>query len=305
MKMGDAVRGYMIAKVAEGYADSTLHSYQLRLNRLDKWLDHPDIQDITTNNLRDYFYYLRKEYTPDRPDGDTSPLTESSIHGHWRAFRSFWRWAAEELGYSNIALGIPAPKYTNRPIIPFTKEDIILLLHSCEQDAAGHKRQTSIRDRAIILFLLDTGLRRGEFLRLKVGDVDLDNGQVVIKPYGRGRKTSGRIVYIGNKARVSMWKYYSTFAEPRHGDEKLWDLKPDALQNLVRRMGERCGVHAHSHRFRHTFAINFLRNGGNVFELQRLLGHNTLDMVRHYLNIAESDTEDAHRRASPVDMWKL
>jgi integrase/recombinase XerD len=127
---------------------------------------------------------------------------------------------------------------------------------------------------------------------------------VVIHPFGSGQKTSGRIVYIGAQTRKALWKYLSSI-EDVAGDAELWGLNENALQNLVRRMGNRCGVHAHSHRFRHTFAINFLRNGGNVFELQRLLGHNSLDMVRHYLSIAESDAEDAHRRASPVDMWKL
>jgi len=78
-----------------------------------------------------------------------------------------------------------------------------------------------------------------------------------------------------------------------------------ALKYILHRLGNRCDVKVHAHKIRITFVINFLRNGGNVFELQRLLGHSLLDMVRHYLNIAESDTENAHKKASSVDRWGL
>ncbi len=79
-----------------------------------------------------------------------------------------------------------------------------------------------------------------------------------------------------------------------------------ALYKLVRRLGEKAGVpHCHPHRFRHTFAVNFLRNGGNVYALQMALGHTTLEMVEAYLKLAQADLEAAHRQASPAANWRL
>ena len=75
---------------------------------------------------------------------------------------------------------------------------------------------------------------------------------------------------------------------------------------MVTRMGKKVGVqNAYSHKFRHTFAITYLHSGGDVFTLQQILGHGSLDMVRHYSRIGQSDVSQANRKASPVDNWRL
>ena len=304
MLLNEAIGGFVIAKLADGYSKTTIKMYECRLNVLSDWLRNPEIENITTRNLRDFLYYLRTDFKPYRPGGDDSHLTEATIHGYWKAIRAFWKWAAEDLDTENVALLIKAPRYKLKPITPLSKSEVILLLHAVESDRKGRKRSTRLRDRAIILFFLDTGLRLGELLRLQVKEVDLHTGKVIVRPHQRGRKTSGRIVYIGNKTRKDLWKYLS-FRDTTSDDEPIFDITPGALKHMLRRLGNKSGIKCHAHKIRHTFAINFLRNGGNVFELQRLLGHSSLDMVRHYLNIAESDIENAHRKASPVDRWNI
>jgi len=84
------------------------------------------------------------------------------------------------------------------------------------------------------------------------------------------------------------------------------ELNRSRLQKILESIGNRAGVqNVHPHRFRHTFAIQYLRNGGDPYSLQALLGHSSLDMVKNYLRIAQIDIDTAHRRASPVDNWRL
>ena len=81
-------------------------------------------------------------------------------------------------------------------------------------------------------------------------------------------------------------------------------LTPSALHHRLIRIGQRAGVSdIQTHRFRYTFAVQYIRNGGDAFTLQTILGHTTMEMVTYYIRLAQADLEQAHRRASPVDNW--
>jgi integrase/recombinase XerD len=119
------------------------------------------------------------------------------------------------------------------------------------------------------------------------------------------------MVYLGATARRAVWRYLVTRDDKSDERAPLFSAGPrrltrDALRHLVGRLGDAADVpNAHPHRFRHTFALTYLRCGGDVFTLQRLLGHGSLDMVQCSARLAQVDLEQAHRRASPVDNWQL
>ena len=109
-----------------------------------------------------------------------------------------------------------------------------------------------------------------------------------------------------------MWRYLATRDDGEDPDAPLFlgklqrRLNKGVLRQLIARLGEKAGItHAHPHRFRQTFAITYLRPGGDVFTLQALLGHSTLEMVKCYARIALLDLEQTPRKASPVDNWNL
>ncbi len=148
---------------------------------------------------------------------------------------------------------------------------------------------------------------------LKVGDVEIKLGKVEVK-YGfeagaKGGK--GRMVYLGKVARRALWRYLAEREAGQDPDAPLFTVtgdrkfKPESsLRLLVKRIAERAGV-KRCHKFRHTFAITYLRSGDDIFTLQEMLGHGSLDIVRHYAQVAQVDVEQAHRKASPADNWRL
>jgi integrase/recombinase XerD len=221
-----------------------------------------------------------------------------------RALQAFWSWLARESFIKENPfdrLRIPKPP---KKIIPvFTEEQLRQLLAAIEMTSA-----TGYRDYAIILTLLDTGVRCGELIGLRLTDINLESR--LLKVWGKGSKE--RLVPIGAKVQKALWKYLARYrpdpATPRYDNIFLTltghPLTKDRLEAIVERYGEKAGisgVRVSPHTFRHTMAVTFLRSGGDVFSLQRILGHSQLEVLRGYINLAQADISRVHQRHSPAD----
>ena len=323
MPLSNAVVGFVNHKLAEGLTVRSVNSYERILN---KWIEHDgdqDITDIEPADIREYLAWLRTEYSPHRYNGKTHPLSPKTLRNIWVTFASFFKWANSELDCQNPMQNIPAPRFQQSPVEAFTKTEIDALLKACShtrkaetqyRSSFSYSRPTAKRDQGIILTLLDTGLRASELCSLKIGDVNLKTGRISVAHgvEGGAKGGKGRTVFLGQSSRRSLWRYLTTRADGDDPDSPLLlaignrKMSTNALRLLIKRLASKAGVdQAYPHKFRHTFAITYLRSGGDVFTLQSLLGHSTLDMVRHYARIAEIDVEKAHRKASPVDNWRL
>jgi integrase/recombinase XerD len=318
MNLQKAVEGFTIYLKASSYSPSTVELYNIVLNNLGNFLNNPEVDKISYQDLQRYMIYLQEEYVPKRFGNKEHPLSGSSRQNHWKAIRTFFKWASEYLHLKKrpderLKLPINNPK----AVLPLSEQDIRALLKSAEFTKEAHpenrgafkmRRRTATRDIALMLLMLDTGLRVGEVSRLNVQDVDFETGEVFVAPFGNSMmKTKSRVVYLGKNSKNSLWHYLSTRkdfekTEPLFLSERKKRLDGNAVRCLLSDLGDRASVSdVHPHRFRHTFAIQFLRGGGDVFSLQRILGHSSLQMVSHYLALANCDTANAHRRASPVD----
>ena len=166
------------------------------------------------------------------------------------------------------------------------------------------------RNQTLFMILLDTGLRIGELVNLKMDDVHMDEGY--LKVLGKGKKE--RIVPIGNNAQRALQRYLFRFRpKPTNPvtDNVFLSISSKALTEnsmklMFARLSKRSGVcRLHAHLCRHTFATRFLINGGDVFTLQQILGHSTLTMVSHYVNLASSHIAIQHQKYSPLDRINL
>lgn len=156
------------------------------------------------------------------------------------------------------------------------------------------------------MVLLDTGLRIGELVSLKMDDVNMGDG--LLKVIGKGKKE--RIVPVGSNAQRALQRYIFRH-KPKldhPGIENVFlsvhgtPLTENSIKLMFARLAKRSGVHRlHAHLCRHTFATRFLINGGDIFSLREILGHTTLDMVNHYLHFTSSQITAQHHKYSPMD----
>ena len=308
-----AVEGYLLHKSASGRSKYTIRNYRNQLGRFCSQLDDCPIDKVSPQDIELFLEWLRMEYRYTKVGTlaiDPRPLSAKTIRNAWAALSNFWNWSSREFNIKN-PFDIPSPKAPHTPVTPLTMEEVDLLLRACARAVNNSKRSTAKRDKAILLAFLDTGVRVSELCQADISNLDLESGRLFVT--GKGNKS--RYVYLGKVTRQALWTYLAERYPDKEPDnsESIFTnsrgfgrLSRHNVRNLLSRIGNRAGVDkVHPHRFRHTFAIEFLRNGGDVFSLQQLLGHSSLEMVRKYLQIAEMDLERTHRKASPADNWRL
>jgi len=310
-KLEALLDGYHLSSVSEGKSPNTIAIVEASVRYLEEFLASnrlpADVTGIGVDELRRFTVYL-KERPRFAHHRFTHPqhghLSGHTINGYLRALQAFWSWLErEDFIEQNPFTRLKIPKAPKKIIPIFSEEQLRQLL-----GAVDITSPISYRDYTIMLTLLDTGIRCSELTGLRLTDVNLESR--LLKVWGKGSKE--RQVPIGAKVQKALWKYLTRYrpepATPRYEQVFLTrdghPLTKDRLEAIVERYGKKAGItgaRVSPHTFRHTMAVTFLRNGGDVFSLQRILGHSQLEVVRGYVNLAQSDISRVHRKSSSAD----
>jgi integrase/recombinase XerD len=199
------------------------------------------------------------------------------------------------LRWSGLSLKIPKMKEPQLVLPTFTPSQVRLLVNWKPKNF--YQRRLHL----LTLVLLDTGCRITEALTLRVSDIDMDN--LLLTLDGKGRKQ--RVVPFSFELRKALHRF--TADHNRKPDLLLFANRMETRlgrRNVLRDVKLLCSRIGFDppartlHAFRHTFAINYLRKGGSVFHLQKVLGHSSLEMTRRYANLMTEDLQAVHERVS-------
>ncbi|MFA4987573.1 MAG: tyrosine-type recombinase/integrase, partial [Candidatus Brocadiia bacterium] len=249
------------------------------------------MEEVTPGHIRAHLSQLKAR-----------ALSSETVHRSYGGLRCFFRFLLREgLIRSNPMELVERPKRERHLIQPLRPEHVRALL-----EQADTRTFLGLRNKVLMMLMLDSGLRLSEALHLKLADVDVAGGTVLVM--GKGRKE--RRVPFAKVTRHALEAYLVARRRILVPSELLFvsrrggELTSRHIQILMKRYGEGAGiqgVRVSPHTLRHTCATQYIRNGGDPFSLQQILGHSTLEMVRNYVNLASRDVYDAHRRFSPMD----
>lgn len=306
MLLTEAIERLLIATRADGRSPGTVEAYRRKLKPLVDFLGDVSVEAITTDDLRRYIAHLMDQSTrwADHPKhkervGGLSPFT---IAGHIRAVKRLFNWLeAEGVIAGNPARRIKTPHPKRREPKAIDLQDFLALLATTEGGGVADRR-----DRAILLFLTDTGCRVGGLCNLRVQDVNFKAGLATVTEKG----SKARLVPFTRPTAVAL----AAWLEVRPQDQGAWlfvslgnktrgKLSPNGVAQMLRRRARLAGVEGriNPHAFRHAFAREFLLNGGDLASLADLLGHSSIEVTKaSYAIFTIQELQEKHRRHSPV-----
>lgn len=310
MRLTEAIKALLDATAADGRSARTIESYRKNLGYFADFLGDVEIGQVTIKDLRSYAAHLRTK--TERYAGHPSShvkeggLSPASVACYLRPVRRLFRWLMDEELITkdpSTKLKIQDSRRTEPKAISL--DDMRALLAA----AAGNDA-ANLRDTALLFFLADTGARAGGVTHVKLQDLQF-NGKPFVRLTEKGKKT--RIVPLS----LSTTKAINAWLSVRPGGDASGDwlfinlggvakgprLTEDGLGEILRRLKRKAGVTGpvNPHSFRHAFAREWLRSGGDLASLARILGHADASVaLRSYAVFADNELQPFHAKFSPV-----
>lgn len=273
----DIVEQFCKIKNLEGCTDKTINFYKKEVLLFLDYMNDKSVEYITTEEIREYLMQKLN-------NGVSAVTTDNSR----RALNSFFNFCVEEdyiiKNPMLLIKKIKAPKFVKKG---FTDEELILMRDSIDD----------IRDMAIFELLLTSGIRVQELCNLNRRDIMWDTNSFVV--YGKGRKE--RVCYMNTLAKMRLKEYLNTrdddnpalFVSFRKPKERVL---VSGVERRIRKIGQKCGVKAHPHKFRRTMATTALNKGVPLEQVKELLGHSDISTTLIYAQTEQQLVKQSHQR---------
>ena len=268
----DYLQMYIDAKTIEGRTPKTIARYQYILNQFFN-RENVTAQEATVFHIRDYFMKEKSR-----------GISDSTISGYRDVFNSFFGWLfAEGMIPKNPCANIGTIKQEKKVRKPFSSIEIQKMLDSCD----------TLRDKAIIMFLLNTGCRISELCNVNIDDVDLTRRECIV--YGKGRKE--RTIFFDEVTAWVLSEHMKTISinGALFNGKGTVRLHPGGVRKMLKSIESKSGVeNVHPHRFRRTFATNVINHGMAIQDVAAILGHEKLDTTMRYIYQSKERTKNAY-----------
>lgn len=248
--------------------------------------------NINQKIIIQYINYLHKS----KPD-----LSERTVKSYLVGLRAFIYFLQKERYTDEFKIEIPKTEKAIKE--PYSDAEVERLI---EQPDLSKCTFSNLRDWAIVSFFLATGCRLSTATNVRIGDINFREQEIFI------RKTKNRkqqILPLSPELERTL-KIYLRYRQGEKDDYLFCNaygqyLTKNSITSCIRNYNLSKGVLKTSiHRFRHTFAKNWIINGGDIFRLQKILGHSTLDMVKEYLALYGNDLKRDYEKFSVLDRVK-
>lgn len=288
--VAESFESFLNSRKANGVVDKTLQTYRYHFSAISKYLDTSIEIDMLTKSILENTIAAMRDST----------LSTNSIHSYIITFRAFLAWCRAE-GLTDVDI----KPYKGEETIKNTYTDAELkrLLKKPQIRSCTF---SEYRNWVIVNLLVNSGCRAATIRNIQIRDVNLSGGTIT---YRHTKNKSVQIVPLCSEMIAILREYMRI----RDGEPQEY-LFPNDSGTMMTESGLRDAIRIHNrsrgvektsiHLFRHSFAERYLRNGGNAFNLQKLLGHSTLDMTKHYCKIYDAEIVKDYDKFSPLSTLK-
>ena len=263
----NVVDAFYFDRQSRQYSINTIRYYKIELELFLSVLNKVNIEgieEITPVIIRSYLFELEEKRNP------------GGRLASFRAIKTFLRWVWDEwdLETRNPISKLRTPKVTNNPQQGVELENVKRMIAACTGSQA-------LRDKALLLTLLDTGVRASELIAIRLNDIDIIKGEITIE-HGKGGKS--RQVFIGRRTRKELNRYIKQRkglinSAPLFVTDEGTPLSYWGLRQIIRRCAKRANVpEPGAHDFRRAFCLALLRQGIDLVSISRLMGHKDITL---------------------------